>query len=1852
MMKLKCNQLLAGCFILLSLFIYSCSSKKSLDVDIVPTAEFAPYISAYTGGVIPKNSAIQVEFTQNVTGIELLTQLPKNPFSISPKVKGDAQWISANTIEFTPSENFKSGQRYQVDFDLEQFGSVPKELKTFSFSFRVIEQLFTMTMNPVYISSSNVEKVELSGTLTFSDAEEIEDLSSLFTAKIKNTKDLLQVVTSKTISTNTYRFTIPNIPRTDEAQELELLVDGSSIGINQLEKSVVKIPALNSFELLSVEPISLPENGYLLTFSDPLSTKQNLNGLVELSDVISYTFERDENRLYFYYEPVKSESYTLKVNQGIKNHEDKSLGADRTFVFDAQRFLPAVELLTDAAILPNSKELILPFKSVNLRAVDLQVIQIYENNALSFLQNNKLTGNSQLNRFGRLVHQETLDLTLDQRYDLSKWNNFSIDLAKLFKQDPGSIYHIVLSFKQEYSLYPCNGEVVKPTYNPLTQTPNVLDDETWDDPNYYYSTYYQNVDWSVYDWRERNNPCHPTFYMTGDRQASCNVMASNIGVTVKRNKNKEVWVALSDLLTVEPLAKAEVVVYNYQLQPIGKTLTDKEGLATLKVEGVPFVLVASANNQKTYVRLVDGEEKSTSRFDVGGEEVQKGLKGLIYGERGVWRPGDTLHITFMLHDEEQRIPANHPVSFELFNPRGQFYTKKTSTDGLNGFYKFTIPTAQDDPTGVWNAYVKVGGSTFHKPLRIETIKPNRLKINLGLPDDLIQAKRKTLPVNLYSEWLTGAKASNLKTKVELSLARVNTQFDKFNNYQFNNPTTQFSYQKKELFSGVLNEEGKLALELELPEANEAPGMLQAYFTTQVFEPGGNASIYTQTIPYAPFDAFVGVQMKNEEEWLTDEDHQLDIVVVNEQGKLIDQRELEYDIYKLDWSWWWDNSSNYLSNYVNNTSKKPIKSGKLTTARGKGAINFRVNYPDWGAYFVYIKDVQGGHATGGTMYIDWPSWRGRANRYDPSGITMLSFSVDKKEYQVGEKVTTIIPAASNGKALVSLENGSRVLKQEWINVSSDNDTKYVFEVTSDMAPNIYVHISLLQPHAQTINNLPIRMYGVVPVFVSNEKAKLQPQIQMPKELEPEKEFAITVSEKLGRPMTYTLALVDEGLLDLTGFKTPNPWAVFNIREALGVRTWDMFDEVLGAQTGAFSSLFSIGGDEMLKQNDAKVNRFKPIVRFMGPFTLEKGKKQAHKIKLPMYVGSVRTMVVAGYNGGYGSAEETTYVRSPLMLLSTLPRVVSTDEKISLPVHVFSFEKGIKQVNVSVKSSYNSIQVEEQQKQISFSEPGDQVVYFNLKTGAKTGKEVIKVIAQGGNKTAHETTEIEIRNPNPPLTARKHVVVDGNKTEQILYEWEDKGDVLWTSLEVFRMPSFNISQRLNFLSDYEHTCTEQLTSKALPLLFVSEFKQLTKEEEQANKEEVQRIIKLLYSRQLSNGGFEFWPGVNRANDWLTTYVGQFLFLAQEKGYAVQPLVLNRWKNFQQRASQNWTPSTRRGWNSISDTQQAYRLYSLALMGAPNRGAMNRLKELNTLSLTARWRLAAAYALDGKKGTAEELVFNAERTVKVEDNQNINFGSPIRDDAMILETLLLLGKEHEAISQAEKMANELAAESYFNTQSTAYAIYAMAGLSSQFAKILKFDWVFEGVTTPVNSAQAFYQADLQTKKKKGTLTIANQSEGKLNATLTAKIQPLEDKLPPISKNIALNVSYTDLNGDAINPLSLEQGTEFYALVKVINTSGRLDLRHLALTHIIPSGWELFNTRLYKAEDTNSNTSQFNYQDIRDDRVLTYFDLPKNTHKVFALRLQAAYKGNYVLPAVQCEAMYDLDTYARTITKRTEVK
>ncbi len=461
---------------------------------------------------------------------------------------------------------------------------------------------------------------------------------------------------------------------------------------------------------------------------------------------------------------------------------------------------------------------------------------------------------------------------------------------------------------------------------------------------------------------------------------------------------------------------------------------------------------------------------------------------------------------------------------------------------------------------------------------------------------------------LNVKWLTGLTGSNLKAETELRLVETNTTFNGYAQYEFDDAGKSFYDDPKQIFSGEVDQNGDATINLQLPSKPNSPGALKAIFNTKVFEPGAGFSVNSKAVTYLPYSSFVGVNLSTADQGSRierDKPQQVDLIALDANGQPVDRTGVEVKIYKLNWRWWWDQSDDYSTNYVSSSYAELMESKKSTPpqVRAKSTLPSK---PQLGAVYRRGQGSRiGTFIQSGILYqLVWLF--GCSNAI---GATSLEVSTDKAEYAAGEKINVTMRGSYEGQALISIENGSSVVQNFWIKTEKEW-TSFTVDVTPEMAPNVYLHASLLQPHGQTSNDLPIRLYGIASIQVYDKETRLEPTIRMANELAPNEPVEITVTEKNGKPMAYTLAVVDDGLLDLTNFKTPAPWDHFYSKEAIGVKTWDLYNDVIGAYGGRLERLLAIGGGEGGLDDSKKKeeNRFKPVVQFMGPFYLEGGQSK--------------------------------------------------------------------------------------------------------------------------------------------------------------------------------------------------------------------------------------------------------------------------------------------------------------------------------------------------------------------------------------------------------------------------------------------------------------------------------------------------------------------------------------------------------------------------------------------------------------------------------------------------------------------
>ncbi len=960
------------------------------------------------------------------------------------------------------------------------------------------------------------------------------------------------------------------------------------------------------------------------------------------------------------------------------------------------------------------------------------------------------------------------------------------------------------------------------------------------------------------------------------------------------------------------------------------------------------------------------------------------------------------------------------------------------------------------------------------------------------------------------------------------------------------------------------------------------------------------------------------------------------------------------VYKVYWYWWWDSNSSGLANYVSDSYNKPVKTFTVRTD-GDGRGTFQLSFPDkeWGTYFISVKDKESKHSTGVMSYFDWPYNEGRRNTDGSESATMLSFKTDKDSYTPGEKMVVTFPSTKGSRAIISIENGVRVLSLTE-HTCEDKQTTVRLDVTKDMQPNAYVYITLLQPHGITKNDLPIRLYGVVPFTVTSPESHLTPVIQSPAELKPDASYTVSVSEKNGKEMAYTLAIVDEGLLDLTRFRTPEPWKAFNAREALGVNTWDLYNYVVGAYGGRIEQLFSIGGDDALNKGPkAIVNRFKPVVRFDGPFLLKKGKTARHTYQMPNYNGRVKIMVVAGNGEAYGHADKSVMVRKPVMLLGTLPRVIGVGEEMVVPATVFATEDGVGAVNVSIACSSNMEVVGEATRSLSFERKGDQQASFRIRVKKNPGIGKVTITATGkGDKSVYET-ELEIRTVRRPQVKVTAATLEAGKSWKETVAMPGATGTNQLTLEVSDIAPVNLSSRLSYLLGYPHGCLEQITSKGFPQLYISSFTDLTPQQAKSTEEAVKEVIRRLRSYQTVDGAFAYWPGGTSSNGWGTVYATHFLLEASKKGYLVPEAMKQSVLNNLRRVARNWKPATSYYMDS-EETTQAYRLYVLALAGSPEMGAMNRLKEMKDLASMSRWSLASAYALVGREDVAQDLISKTTALPSGYSEYDETFGSDVRDQSIQLMTLCLLDKGKEAATLVEELSKQLSSDDWLSTQSTAFALVALSDYLAKYRVdgVMDFTYACGGKDGQVKTDKNIWSETLLDKAgTSASVELKNTGKSTLFARIITEGIPEQGEEKAYANGVSLAVSYVDLNGRPVNVAQLEQGTNFSAVVTVKNPSAR-GYNNLVLSEIFPAGWEILNTRFLNESATDSLSAGVNYQDIRDDRVYSYIDrLPAGSQVTVKINLCAVYPGRFYLPPVYCEAMYDYLIRANTAGQEVTV-
>ena len=1702
-------------------------------------------VESSTNGLSGVRMPVQVTLRE---GVELAEDDLEDAVSFTPSADVEVSRLGVRTLRIVPKSPLKSDTRYKVALDASKLtGGKAKGVAEFEFSTPKLR----FSYNPCWLQQSDDLKYYVLVGETVSSDYAADD----YVEQRLKIKGLLKPEVTWTHSEDgtVHKYRVENIPtRSDESYKLTLDFD-----LDPKRNVEMEVPRKGEYIVLDhtvqTEPLAV-----VVTFSEPLKPNQDFRNLIRFDP--KFRTSVDRNRLYIYPETQLTGNYEVEISREVQNKAGRRLDESYTFTAALPSQAPAIRFTGKGSILPSSNRMSLLFESVNFARARVRVRKIFANNLLQFFQRNYYgdTYFSDMEYVSRIVRDTTIDLGDKASTRLDRTNSYSLDLSRLITDSRKSMY--LLEIKGVDPLIPVESN----------------------DYDYYFGDYRT--------YAERSKV----------------VIQSDIGIICKSSGDGELIVYTTDLVSARPKGSCKVRAYDRQNQQLAEAVTDSEGRAVLKCGDEPYTVLAEANGDAAFVRVERGAALSLSNFDVGGTTDTKGIKGYLFGERGVWRPGDEIYLTLIVASDNP-LPENHPASLEFYNPNGQLVQSAVSSGSTDGIHTFKLRTTPASPTGIWRAKATFGGATFEKNIRVDAVKPNRMKIEMRLGDgQTVDAKEFT--GRLTARWLHGAPAAGSKVTLQAQLSQIPTRFKGYPDYSFDDATKQFAPEEREIVSGTTGTDGALQLTTDRLSSLEglSPGMLNGKFTVKVFEKSGDFSVDQQIAAVSPYDAYFGIGVTAQqsdwgEEYLDSKrGHALRLVLLDARGRpATGTEEATVTVYRMSSYWWWDASSAASqARYAKSALNAQYKTLRATLSNGTGQVTMRWSAGDYGYYLIRVTGARQAHSATCVVCVSSSDHRGGISSVTDAA-TRLAIARDKDKYVPGDKAKITIPSSPGARALVSVESGSFVRESRWI-ACTDRQTSFEIPVREGMAPNVYVSVTLVQPHGNTLNDAPIRLFGVLRLPVEDAGTRLAPVVEMPESVKPESEITIRVRERNGRRMSYVLALVDEGLLGLTRFRTPDPYLYFNATEALGVRTWDLFDHVIGAYGGR------IGGDaEQPNTGALRAQRFKPVVRFLGAEKLGAGKTNTHKIALPPYFGSVRVMVVASNGRAFGSAAKEVAVKKPLLVQATLPRVVSTEEEIELPVTVFALEKGVGKTDVRVSVNEAFSVVGPQSRSVFLGDEGEQVVTFRLKAGRQTGIGKVRVTAASSGDNSASEIEIDVREPNPYVTTSEEHILQPGETVSVK-PLKASGTA---RLELSSIPPIDLSRRLEYLVRYPHGCIEQITSGAFPQLYLHSIAECDEEMLQDIDRNIKSVLSRLGGYQLSNGAFAYWSGGTSPSEWGTAYAVHFMAEAAKYGYAVDRTTLERALKYL------------RGNTFDNPLTLAYAQYVLALAGTPDRGAMNRLRERSAQAGSdARWLLAAAYALDGNRKVAEELTAQTAGTAAPKaDPYDGTYNSPERQMAIVLMTQTLLGQREAAFRTTLKMSDILKKDKWLSTQSTAWMLNTLANFASTGQTGIDARIGRE----PIRSAKSIASMPLTAPTE-----VKNTGTGSLHLVVSQSYTPGKGEEAEAASGLKIDVRYRDMNGAPLDPRSVAVSTDFYAVVTVTNTSGYERYADLALTHIVPAGWEITSER---------DLSTVTYQDIRDDRVLSYFDLRSGESKEIPIKLTATYKGRYYLPSVCCEAMYD---------------
>lgn len=1334
-------------------------------------------------------------------------------------------------------------------------------------------------------------------------------------------------------------------------------------------------------------------------------------------------------------------------------------------------------------------------------------------------------------------------------------------------------------------------------------------------------------------------------YWRGDVKS---VSVSNLGIIAKRSAD-ELMVFVNEISTTNPVAGAEVVLLSTNNQPLMTGRTDGQGVLHLKdtqekiADFTPRLIAVRHGEDFNFLDFAE-TEVGLSRFEVGGKhEYHHAYDTYLYADRNLFRPGETAHFNALVRNKELAIVRDIPVVFKVTDARGKQVFESRKNLGTQGSAEVAVPLPDYSTTGDYILELSTGDkqllSTYN--FSVEEFVPDKIRVEAESPKTDI-ALSEEISFNLFAEYLFGTPCAEHAYEVDISLTHQAFSSQKYKDYNFNPQNASSSSLSNDLSEGTLDAQGKATYAWTAPADITSYGIVKGRAYVTVFDATGRT--VSRIVPFNihPNSYFVGIK-QNAYYAAVNAASSFTFVAVNSKDVPLKSFPAEVEVIRYEWRTVLTKNSD--DQYFYSSQRVPIVERKSDITLAGTPTAWAYTPTKSGEYEVRIRKRGEERYTSATFYA-----------YGFNSTTATSFGVDregrveivadKEKYAPGETAKLLFKAPFSGKMLVTVER-ERVMEHFTLNVEN-NSAELSLPITDKLLPNVFVSATLIRPHTLAQTTPFFVGHGYLPIRVEKSSNRIPVQINAPDRIKPRTTQEIVVKAGAGESVHVTLAMVDEGILQIKNYKSPDPYPYMYANRKLSVSSYDLYDQLLQEHAAVGSSI--AGGDESgARLNPITAKRFKLLSFWSGEHKTDGNGEARISVQIPQFNGAARLMAVAYSGERFGGAEKKMTITDDVVVMPALPRFLSPQDSVMLPVSLLNTTAKSGNITVTVKTSGPISLTGQASQSISMKGKDNKSLKFGIKAGNAVGEAKISISTSGLDKSV-EDIDIAVRPTSPLVVDEGFGTIAAGETKTVKIPGDFIASTQSAKLSISKYPALKYAGHLEYLVGYPHGCLEQTTSRVFPQIYLQDLVTAVAPKKLLGGNPVYFVnegITKLQSFQQGDGGLGYWNAAGESSWWGSVYAAHFLVEAKKASFKVPETLLTNLLGYLSRratdkATYNYATSDG---NKVTYEVKAYKeaIYSLYVLAAAGQGDLSTMNYYRArphlLSADTRYLLAGAFAQMNNWAAYRELLpeaFLVEHPVRQSGG---NFDSEVRANAIILNVLLDVDPNNKQIPGLVRYLSGLGDRDIYSTQDRAWTLLGLGKAAGRNAKAkVKVDASLAG--KPLGS----YNNDVFTQKGKDwggkSITLKASGEGSVYYFWSTEgVKAAGDAaVAEVDQNIKVRRKYRTRDGAELGPNDKVRIGDLVVCQIEVTTALR-SVENLAISDLIPAGFEIENPRLGESTSLSWVKPSFNvdHLDVRDDRVLLFGSMPASATHSFYYMARAVNAGKFRVGPIGAEAMYD---------------